>query len=188
MQNDDTLIESLDDFLGERVIVTEKMDGENTSMYRDYIHARSVDGRHHPSRNWVKALHGEIKHSILPGWRICGENLYAKHSIAYEDLPSYFMVFSIWDDENGCWDWDYTKRYCAVRNLITVPVLYDGIWDEDTIRSCYRPGMEGYVVRRADGFEFDDFRSRVAKYVRAGHVQTSEHWMHQAIVPNQTRN
>ena len=41
-------------FEGQTVIITEKMDGENTTLYRDYLHARSVDGRHHPSRNWVK--------------------------------------------------------------------------------------------------------------------------------------
>jgi hypothetical protein len=25
------------------VVVTEKMDGENTSIYRDFVHARSID-------------------------------------------------------------------------------------------------------------------------------------------------
>ena len=37
--------------IGKQVIVTEKMDGENTSMYRHRIHARSIDSLPHPSRD-----------------------------------------------------------------------------------------------------------------------------------------
>ena len=33
----------VESFQGRDVVVTEKMDGENTSMYRDYVHARSLD-------------------------------------------------------------------------------------------------------------------------------------------------
>lgn len=43
-----------------QVVVTEKLDGENTTLYRNYIHARSLDSRHHPSRAWVKALQASI--------------------------------------------------------------------------------------------------------------------------------
>ena len=46
---------------------------------------------------------------------------------------------------------------------------------------------EGYVVRSADAFPFSSFSSRVAKYVRAGHVQTTQHWMHSALEPNRLR-
>ncbi len=38
-------------FCGRRVIVTEKLDGENTSMYNDILHARSKDGRHHRAQD-----------------------------------------------------------------------------------------------------------------------------------------
>ena len=82
-------------FVNCQVVVTEKLDGENTTLYRDYIHARSLDSRHHPSRAWVKALQASIGHDIPQGWRICGENLYARHSIVYENLSSYFYLFSI---------------------------------------------------------------------------------------------
>ena len=54
LTNDDKKIACLDAFIGQRVIVTEKMDGENTSMYSDYIHARSLNGGNHLSRDWVK--------------------------------------------------------------------------------------------------------------------------------------
>jgi hypothetical protein len=78
------------------------MDWENSSMYRDYFHARGVEGRSHPCRSWVKRFWSSITMEIPEEWRVCGENLYAKRSIHYVDLPSYFMGFSIWNERNVC--------------------------------------------------------------------------------------
>ena len=75
-------------FVGQEVVVTEKLDGENTTLYRRGLHARSLDPRPHPSRDWVKRLQGQIGHLIPEGWRVCGENLYARHSLGYDDLES----------------------------------------------------------------------------------------------------
>jgi hypothetical protein len=81
---DDLFLESLDCFRDQDVVVTEKLDGENTTLYPEGLHARSIDSRHHPSRDWVKSLHGAVRHLIPAGFRVCGENLFARHSIAYE--------------------------------------------------------------------------------------------------------
>lgn len=194
LQNDDRLMPDTECFVGKQVVITEKMDGENTTMYNDAIHARSLDGRHHPSRNWVKGLHGQIRHLIPDGFRICGENLYAKHSIGYDDLLTYFMVFSIWEYDL-CLGWDETEDLAGDWGLVTVPVLYRGSWDSfchhcaDTWFQSEPPirQKEGYVVRLADSFGYNEFDKSVAKYVRKGHVQTDEHWMTQAIVPNKLK-
>ena len=180
---------AIEPFVDRRVVVTEKMDGENTTLYSDHLHARSIDSRHHPSRDWVKALHGRVAFQIPEGWRVCGENLYAVHSLAYTDLPSYFMVFSVWDADNRCLSWDDTVEWAELLGLHTVPVLYDGLFDLALLEAfdVDTDVHEGYVVRVADGFAFDDFGTCVAKWVRAGHVQTDEHWMHQEVVPNGLR-
>ncbi len=94
--SDDTYLFDTSHFEGGQVVVTEKMDGENTILYRDGLHARSVDSRHHVSRDWVKQLHGGLAHEIPSGWRVCGENGYARHFVSYEALESYCSVFSIW--------------------------------------------------------------------------------------------
>lgn len=183
---DDVVAEQLTAFVGQRVIVTEKMDGENTTLYRDHMHARSLDSRHHPSRDWIKALHGSIAHELPEGWRICGENLYARHSLGYAALPSYFMLFSVWDADNRCLDWDSTVEWAALLGLETVPVLYDGEFDLESLMALEvdTERSEGYVVRLASSFAYAAFGESVAKWVRAGHVQTDQHWMHQAVVPN----
>lgn len=187
--DDDRIMPSLSGFEGQRVVVTRKMDGENTTMYRDYIHARAVAGRHHGSRDWVKQFWSTIAADIPEGWRVCGENLYAKHSIAYDALPSYFMGFSIWTDKNECLSWDDTLDWFTLLGIVPVPVLFDGAWDEKVVRKLWSPKdwdtEEGYIVRVADAFRYGEFRSKVGKFVRKGHVMTVKHWMHgQAIERN----
>jgi hypothetical protein len=110
--NDDKLIESLVGFEGKNVTVTVKCDGENTTLYQNYLHARSLDYSSHPSRTWLKSFHANFAHNVPEGWRICGENLYAKHSIKYSNLESYFLVFSIWNEQNVCLSWDDTIEWC----------------------------------------------------------------------------
>jgi hypothetical protein len=178
MHDDDRMMGSINRLIGQRVVVTEKMDGENTTMYHDHIHARSIDGRSHLSRNWVKNMHSAIAHEIPVGWRVCGENLYAKHSIKYDNLASYFMAFSIWDEKNNCLSWDDSVEWFELLSIESVPLLYDGIYNEDHIKALYVPNSEGYVVRLADSFHCSDFRHCVGKYLRVGHVQTDEHWMY----------
>jgi len=68
----DRVHETTDQWEGRKIVVTKKMDGENTTMYCDHIHARSVESGHHPSRSWVKQFHASIAHDIPSGWRICG--------------------------------------------------------------------------------------------------------------------
>lgn len=182
MNEDDRLIDSLAAFAGQRVVVTEKMDGENTTLYSDYIHARSIDGRSHPSRDWVKQFWSGISADIPEGWRVCGENLYAKHSIHYANLPTYFMGFSIWNERNVCLSWGETLEWFALMGITPVHVLYDGIFDEKAIRVLWNGKQwgqnEGYVVRLADQFGYGEFRHKAAKFVRKGHVQTAKHWMY----------
>ena len=190
MHEDDRSMASIERFIGQRVIVTEKMDGENTTMYADYIHARSIDGRHHPSRDWVKGLWGRIGHDIPPDWRVCCENMYAKHSIGYDNLVSYAYGFSVWDQHNECLPWDQTKEWLELIGIIPCPVLYDGVFDLSLICALYDErrdwaNSEGYVVRIADGFSYRQYRHCVGKYVRRGHVQTQAHWMHGRVIePN----
>jgi hypothetical protein len=177
---DDILCDNTNHFVGKIVVVSTKLDGENTTMYRDMIHARSIDSGYHPSRTWVQNMHGNLRFQMNEEERICGENMYWVHSIVYTDLPSYFLVFSIWHGD-VCLSWADTVQRASELELKTVPVLYTGVYDEKLIKSLYtddkRDTMEGYVIRLADGFHINDFQNSIAKFVRLGHVQTDEHWM-----------
>ena len=186
VSDDDITTASLTSFDGHNVVVSEKMDGENTSLYSDHSHARSLDSRHHSSRDWLKQWHSGFAHDIPAGWRICGENLYARHSVPYVDLLSYFYGFSIWNNKNQCLSWPDTLEWFDMLNIRPVPVIYCGPWSESLIREIVidESRSEGYVIRKEADLYYGDFRSCVAKWVRTNHVQTDKHWMHKEVIPN----
>ncbi|MGW1176295.1 RNA ligase family protein [Kitasatospora sp. NPDC002543] len=205
---DDVRTGDLSGLAGAEVVVTEKLDGENTTLYRDGLHARSLDSAHHPSRAWVKGLQGRIAPRIPAGLRICGENLFARHSIPYTDLESWFYGFSVWtgatratggssgpagpggtggpDGRDCCLDWDDTVRFLRRLGIPTPRVLWRGRYDERSLRALRLDldRQEGYVVRTVRGFPRAEFGERVAKWVRPRHVRTDTHWMHAAVVEN----
>ncbi|WP_327251177.1 RNA ligase family protein [Streptomyces sp. NBC_01244] len=172
-------------FAGREVVVTEKLDGENTTLYTDGLHARSLDSGHHPSRAWVKALQSRIGPGIPAGWRVCGENVYARHSLAYGELDAWFYGFSVWDGDH-CLDWDRTVLFLRGLGVPGPRVLWRGVFDERALRRLRldTARQEGYVVRTTAGFERADFGRCVAKWVRGGHVQTDTHWMYAQVVVN----
>lgn len=187
MTDDDRMMESLDGFKNESIIMTEKMDGEQTTMYNDHIHARSIDSSAHPSRSWVKNLWSKIAFEIPEDMRICGENLFAKHSIAYEELPSFFLVHSIWERDR-CLSWEQTVEWCELLGLTPVPVLVNPLNLEVDITALVDWNVpadkEGYVVRVARSFGLVEYPRVVGKFVRANHVQTHGHWMRSKLEPN----
>ncbi|WP_328223893.1 RNA ligase family protein [Streptomyces sp. NBC_00310] len=183
---DDLRVTGLSGLRGHEVVVTEKLDGENTTLYADGLHARSLDSAHHPSRTWVKALQARIGHAVPAGWRVCGENMFARHSLRYDDLDSWFYGFSVWDGDGRCLDWDRTVVFLRGLGIPVPRVLWRGVFDERALRALRLDlgRQEGYVVRVVDGFGAQEFGARVAKWVRAGHVRTDTHWMHAAVVEN----
>jgi hypothetical protein len=190
--DDDVRVGSVSVFDGLEVVVTEKLDGENTTIGPGWTHARSLESSPHPSRSWVRALAAGLASTLPPDLRLCGENLFARHSIGYHDLPGYFLVFGVWEGRVGerCLSWDETVEWAALLDLPTVPVLYRGVWPgEGELVQRWRQShdeatSEGFVVRTAASFAREEFTRRVAKWVRAGHVQTGRHWMTGAVVPN----
>jgi len=197
MTKDDRQMEDSEIFIGKEVVITEKMDGENTTWYNDYTHARSINSGSHPSRNWMKNFWAQKGYHIPIGWRVCGENLYAKHSIHYTEangnpLSSYFYMFSIWDQTNTCLSWHDTEEWSELLEIPLVPVIYKGIYDQEFMNALNKRmensqnTVEGYVIRLADEFHYSEFRKSVGKYVRSSHVQNNHgHWSQQKITKNE---
>lgn len=179
---DDRILKNDDCFRGKQVIVTLKMDGENTSMYNDYIHARSLNDKKHWSKSWIKQFHSTISGSISENTRLIVENMYAKHSIEYTNLHSFCYGISVW---NGltCLSYQDTVEYFGVLDIPMTPTLYIGEYDREKIKDLYQSSydgntMEGYVIRNCESFSYKDFSKNVAKYVRPNHVTSNEHWFH----------
>jgi ATP-dependent RNA circularization protein (DNA/RNA ligase family) len=184
--SDDKILHDLSLFENKEIVILEKMDGENTTMMKTKFYVRSLDSKHHYTQNHVKGIWGNINYLIPDNWRICGENLYAKHSIGYNNLSSYFMVFNIWNDNNMCLSFDETIEMCKMLNLTHVPIIYKGIFDIDYIKKIKLDysKQEGYVIRLAESFNYDNFKNSVVKFVRKNHVTSNQHWLYSKIEIN----
>lgn len=197
ISKDDRVLNNVNNFINKQVVVTIKMDGENSSIYNDYFHARSIDSINHESRNYVKNLVSKIQYDIPNEWRICGENIFAKHTIEYNNLESYLLIFSIWNEKNICLNWKETKEWCELLNLKTVPVLFTGIFDEGYIKYLYKnfklenkDETEGYVIRLYDEFSYRNFRNSVAKFVDkkfSRDLENRHYWMNKKIIQNKLK-
>ncbi len=177
-------------FDGESILITEKLDGECTTIYHDgTVHARSLDSPSHETRSWVKHQATNLIGKIPEGWRVCGENVYAKHSIHYTALTSYFYVYAIYDEKNTCLDFTSTLRLTTDWGLKVVPFkafipkfnrkIFLRDLHEDMMNGpgSFSDEKEGYVLRVTKAFPFEDHSICVAKCVRKDHVQSDEHWL-----------
>ena len=201
LQNDDRRLPDISVFRDKRVIVTEKIDGEGTTMTAERTYPRSPDGRYHPSRDLMKAYHAKRAVGIPKDWRICGEYAHALHSVPYtiangNPLADVFLGFAIFDETNVMMGWDTTLEMFELLDITPVPVLYAGPWFNelpDTIGKMIDPTrQEGFVVRLAEGEPYPEgpgdagrFFKGVAKWVRKNHVQTDSHWMSGPVIPNE---
>lgn len=187
--DDDRKLESDEHFYNmNQVVVTVKMDGENTTVYPDgTFHARSLDSIHRDYHSWLLRDIQNWSYKLPEGCRVCGEYLYAKHSIRYDNLPSYFMCFSIWNEEK-CLSWKKTKEIAEALGICMVTELFIGNYNKDYIKylaeNIVKTGQEGLVVRNVDEYSIDAMGMNIAKYVRKDHVQTDQHWSLQKIEVN----
>lgn len=175
--------------VGEYVAINLKMDGENTSIYSDgFCHARSVNSTNHSSRDWVKAFSHYISPFLDGGSRICGENLFAKHSIQYSELESYFYGFAIFNSNNFCLSFAETKAKFEELSIVMPKLLYEGKFSDRIVKEIAHSvdfsENEGFVIRTLREFHYDDYSSNVLKFVRENHVQTTKHWRHEQIIQN----
>ena len=103
----------------EKLILTEKLDGQNNCFNKYGVFARSHTApTKHP---WDKPLieRWQLIKNDLNDLEIFGENMYGIHSIAYDKLESYFYVFAV--REHDQWlSWEEVKFYA---NLLDFPVV-----------------------------------------------------------------
>lgn len=177
----DDVYSNWDAFTADEIVVTLKMDGENTTLHSSGMYARSATGRSRPWQSRMRALAATICPSIPPGWLVCGENLTVTHSIEYAREVPPFAIFSVWDGDQ-CLSWDDTKTVAEMLGCPVVPVIYTGpriplgeIHSRFTAVTDTE-NDEGYVVRNAGSFNRSEFATNVAKWVRPGHIRTGKGW------------
>lgn len=185
--SDDKIATSISSLIGIDIVITEKLDGENTGITNKGVYARSHAAfTTSPWSVQVRMIQNRIKNDLSDDVFLFGENMEGIHSIEYKNLDSYFYIFGVRD--NNVWiPWESVEEYSYLLDIPTVPVLFKGIANnekelkeitESLVKGESKLGghIEGIVVRNADMFHNDDFSTNVMKWVRKGHVQTDEHW------------
>jgi len=177
------------------VVHTEKLDGENTCLNQYGVFARShAAPTRHPWAAYLKERWNLIKND-LGELEVFGENLYAIHSIRYDDLGHHFFVFAIRELDRWL-SWEEVKFYAELLEFPTVPEIIKiqpterDLFEEQVLEIVKQGStflstdvqtgqacrMEGVVTRDVEAFAVADFRQHVFKYVRKDHVKTDEHW------------
>lgn len=179
----------------ERVIHTEKLDGENTCLNQYGVFARShAAPTRHPWANYLKEKWQLIKND-LGDLEIFGENIYAIHSIKYLEIEHHFYVFAVRYLDQWL-SWEEVKFYAALLDFPTVPELgkqkpikeevveksvlafvnQASVFKSFDVHTNEPCTMEGVVSRNIEEFPVKEFKKNVFKYVRKNHVKTDAHW------------
>ena len=175
-------------FVGRPVVVTEKLDGGNTLLCRGRVYARSVSA---PSiGKWMAMVKKHHAWKVTePDVLLYGEDIYGVHSIEYDAVPENetFRAFALRRADGRFESFQALVSYARERAIPVVPILFEGTFPtvaglRDFVSrahcapSALGGAREGVVIRAAHGFPDAEFRSNVCKSVRAGHVQSEEHW------------
>jgi hypothetical protein len=159
--SDDRIAKSYDGLLDGPIVITEKLDGENTCLNGYGVFARSHAA---PTRNpWASYLWDtwNTLHKGLGDLELFGESLYAVHSIRYGRLESYYYLFAIREGDRWL-AWDEVQFYAGVLGLPTVPVLYRG-------RAADLPGDDRLpAAEKSRRSSWVRWRSRAAWATRPG--------------------
>lgn len=183
--SDDKIQQDWLPILQHELVITEKLDGENTCLKTDGVYARSHVA---PTRNaWAGnmwQIWEQVRHD-LGSLEVFGENLYGLHSIEYQKLTHHFYVFAVRDGDTWL-SWEEVNFYASLLDLPVVPVYQQGFFSEKELINSILTGMEngsalgktieGFVCRNVKAFDITQFSQNVLKYVRKNHVQTDEHW------------
>lgn len=195
VQDDDKYLKDLSMFEGQEVQLSIKMDGENSTLYHDgYNHARSIDSKTNWTRDIVKQIHSQIRYLIPENYRLCCENLFARHSINYEDgeLDGYLYLLSIWNDKNESLSLEETKMFAEELGLPMPKEIYLGKFDlklfEKMANEMDLVKNEGFVLRLTRPIKYEEFSRCMAKFVREGHVQSDQHWLKNAVKNGKPKN
>ena len=167
--------------LRKEVVVEEKLDGANVSLWQDdglvQVALRggpgSMDRAGHLGRlrAWLGGHHAEVTALLHGGLVAYGEWLLLTHTVSYDRLPDYLVLLDLLDTSGAWLAPDDRNRRCSESGLPVPPevwrgVPHGGVAEVERLASLSAFGSgpaEGVVIRTVDGSE-----PRIAKLLRPG--------------------
>lgn len=181
------------------VVVEEKLDGANLGLSlspngtvraqnRGQYLGEPYVGQFARLPAWLAQHESSLLAVLRPELMLFGEWCAARHSLDYDTLPDWFLLFDVYDrSKRRFWNTSRRNALASEAGLFTVPLVSSGRTTLAALKqlvadtpSRYRAGLplEGVVVRRESG-EWCEAR---AKLVRPDFAQAIDtHWRKRAI-------
>ena len=187
-------------FLSGLVVLEEKVDGANLGLSFDQVSqlrfqnrgnwlAGKFTGQWERLRGWAAEHEAVLGENLPRGHILFGEWCAIKHSIRYDCLSDWFLVFDVYDcAEQKFWSAKRRDSLAAAAHLATVPRISKGLFSMDDLQTLldgrsnlYVGPREGIYLRRED----ENWLLDRAKLVHAGFTQAiSDHWTRHSFVSN----
>lgn len=187
------------DLLSGGVVVEEKLDGANVGISissdreimiqnRGQYLGFPYSGQFYRLNAWLAQHESGLLDVLQSNLILFGEWCAARHSLSYDALPDWFLMFDVYDRGAGMfWDTDRRNALAKQIGLFVVPQIFCGHITLNGLtqlvlneHSRYRSGkpLEGVVVRHEAG----GWTTGRAKLVRPDFVQSIDaHWRTRAI-------
>jgi len=181
-----------------KVVIEEKLDGANMGISissegevrvqnRGQYLTKPYLGQFKKLETWLDLREDVLFDALGENLILFGEWCTARHSLAYDTLPDWFLVFDVFDRKsNRFWSTTRRDRLAEELALATVPHITKGQFSLDLLvnlliqqSGIYRSGpVEGFILRR-EGKEWLENR---VKLVHPDFTQAiEEHWSRRAI-------
>ncbi|MES9901768.1 MAG: RNA ligase family protein [Sedimenticola sp.] len=187
--------------LAGEVVIEEKLDGANLGISlnsdgqlraqnRGQYLITPFTGQFSRLQGWLSRHNYKLADKLESNLILFGEWCTARHSLDYDKLPDWFLLFDVYDRaESRFWSTIRRNGLANELGLTTVPQLIHGQVTLSKLQSLlemqsqFRAGpLEGVVIRRENA----DWCLERAKLVRAEFTQAiSEHWRSRTIEWNQ---
>lgn len=192
------------ELLAGELVVEEKLDGANLgfsvsadgrlqAQNRSHYLEEPYPGQFGRLRSWLPVHEEPLAEALGSDLIAFGEWCAARHSLTYEHLPDWWLLFDVYDRrEQQFWSTTRRNRWAAQLGIATVPALDRGKLSLSDLKRMLNAGgsafstgpLEGVVVRSED----DAWLKARAKLVRADFTQSIEsHWRKRALEWNRLR-
>ena len=194
------------------LIVEEKIDGTNVGIHfteegemvlqcRGHLITEGMHPQYDLFKQWTAVKRFHLEACLENRYLLFGEWVFARHSLHYRRLPHYFFEFDVYDKDAQVF-LSLERRLALLQGagIQTVPVIHRGAMNRDQLEELISPSQfdsqfEDPVTKRVDHLmeglylrtEAAGIVTGRAKFVRSAFVEKvkqSEHWQHQAMVPN----
>lgn len=189
--------------LNGEVIVEEKLDGANTGIIRHKqgfslqkrgsLVGQSEHAQFQYFHNWSSYQNYDKLMNLPNGFIVYGELMYACHTVYYDELPDYFLVFDIINTKKERWmDRDERDDFCNQYKLHQVPLINKGYFHLDELYGMI-PDKSNFGNEPAEGIV-------IKRYTKKGYIRTklvrpefvkrleeNEHWIHSSLKVNKLK-